>query len=120
MKKIELITYQKAEKIIALSPGMYDGVVSLINSENKVLSLTRKPTYYINKEMAIGLGWFIKNPLSDKEICFHNGGTGGFTSCMAFSTNNKTGVIVLSNINMEHKEAVLIDKLCFKLMDYLD
>ncbi len=89
------------------------------NSDNKVLSLTRKPTHYINKEMAIGLGWFIKNPLSDKEICWHNGGTGGFTSCLAFSTTNKTGVIVLSNINMEHKEAVLIDQMCFKLMNSL-
>ena len=95
-------------------------ILAHFNSENKVLSLTRKPTHYINKEMAIGLGWFIKNPLSDKEICFHDGGTGGFTSCMAFSTTNKTGVIVLSNINMEHKEAILIDQLCFKLMDYLD
>ena len=48
-------------------------ILAHFNSENKVLSLTRKPTHYINKEMAIGLGWFIKNPLSDKEICFHNG-----------------------------------------------
>lgn len=89
-------------------------------SENKALSLTRKPTYYINKDLAIGLGWFINNPSTEKEICWHNGGTGGFTSCLAFSTTNKTGVIVLSNINMEHKQAVLIDQMCFKLMDYLD
>ena len=110
---------KSAGGLISNTSDLCKYITAHFNPDYKALSLTRKPTYYINKEMAIGLGWFIKNPLTDQEICWHNGGTGGFTSCLAFSTKNKIGVVVLSNINMEHKEAVLVDQLCFKLMNYL-
>jgi len=90
------------------------------NVNNKALALTRKPTYGANKKRAIGMGWMINNPETEKEIFWHNGGTGGFSSCLSFSTRKKTGAIVLSNISRNHQQAQLIDQLCFELIYQLN
>jgi D-alanyl-D-alanine-carboxypeptidase/D-alanyl-D-alanine-endopeptidase len=44
----------------------------------------------------IGLGWLITKP-SDKEIVWHNGGTGGYRSFMGYDAKTRVGVVVLSN-----------------------
>ncbi len=44
----------------------------------------------------IGLGWWISK-FENKEILFHDGGSAGFTSCIAISPKDKTGIVALSN-----------------------
>ena len=44
----------------------------------------------------IGLGWWILK-LENKDILFHDGGSAGFTSCIAISPKDKTGIVALSN-----------------------
>jgi D-alanyl-D-alanine-carboxypeptidase/D-alanyl-D-alanine-endopeptidase len=54
----------------------------------------RHPTSIGNTE--IGLGWHISK-LGDREVVWHNGGTGGYRSFMGFDPKARTGVVVLSN-----------------------
>lgn len=54
----------------------------------------RRPTGIPGLE--IGLGWHILTR-DDHEIVWHNGGTGGFRSFIAFERKSGAGVVVLSN-----------------------
>ncbi|AKK72028.1 penicillin-binding protein [Chryseobacterium gallinarum] len=82
--------------------------------ENKELALTRKPTFTINGTMKIGLGWHILISKEGKEFVWHNGGTGGYSSSMAVNANDKTAVIILSNVSEINDP---IDKICFELLN---
>ena len=44
----------------------------------------------------IGLGWLISKP-SDRELVWHNGGTGGYRSFIGYDRKNRVGIVVLSN-----------------------
>jgi CubicO group peptidase (beta-lactamase class C family) len=44
----------------------------------------------------IGLGWLIYST-DDREIAWHNGGTGGFRSFVGYDPRERVGVVVLSN-----------------------
>ncbi|PKF74541.1 serine hydrolase [Chryseobacterium sp. PMSZPI] len=84
--------------------------------KNKELALTRKPTFTIDDKMKIGLGWHILKSKNDKEFVWHNGGTGGYSSSMAVDNNDKTAVIILSNVSEINDS---IDKLCFELLNHI-
>jgi CubicO group peptidase (beta-lactamase class C family) len=84
------------------------------NPKNKELALTRKPTFYINENMKIGLGWHILKYENGKDLYFHNGGTGGYSSSMVVNVEDKTAVIILSNISNANDK---IDALCFELIN---
>lgn len=83
---------------------------------NKALALTRKPTFSINENMKIGLGWHIISS-SSGDLFWHNGGTGGYSSSMAVNPQNQTAVIILSNVSPENPSKGNIDQLCFELMN---
>lgn len=84
------------------------------NPKNKELALTRKPTTDIGNNMKIGLGWHILKTESSKDLIWHNGGTGGYSSSMAVNVKEKTAVIILSNVSNINST---IDNLCFALMN---
>lgn len=42
-------------------------------------------------------GWFVFQPDEYTQILFHNGGTGGFTSFLAYDKRTGTGIVTLSN-----------------------
>jgi serine-type D-Ala-D-Ala carboxypeptidase/endopeptidase len=44
-----------------------------------------------------GLGWHIEDVIMSKQIWWHNGGTGGYSSYIAIDKNSKSGCIILSN-----------------------
>src|SRR5690606_12015914 len=72
------------------------------NPKNKELALTRTPTFDINEKMKIGLGWHLLKSESEKNLVWHNGGTGGYSSSMTLNTDDKTAVIILSNLSAFH------------------
>lgn len=94
-------------------------VVAQFDTTNHSLSLTRQATHSISDNMSIGLGWHILSPENSVLKYWHNGGTGGFTSSVSFRVENKTGVIVLSNISAMHQYSFIIDELCFEILDML-
>lgn len=83
------------------------------NPDNTELALMRKPTFVINENMTMGLGWFIVKSASGKDVHWHNGGTGGYSSSMAVNVEDQTGVIILSNVAGINEA---IDALCFELL----
>jgi len=62
---------------------------------SKAFQLTQQITFK-NNDNAIGLGWHIIK-VGGVDYTFHNGGTYGSSSFLAFNTENKLAVIVLSN-----------------------
>jgi CubicO group peptidase (beta-lactamase class C family) len=58
----------------------------------------------------IGLAWHIRTG-KDVEVVWHNGGTGGFHSFVAFDKKRRTAVVVL------HNSAANIDDIGFHLLD---
>jgi hypothetical protein len=61
------------------------------------MALTQKPRRPTDTDgMQVGLAWLILT--NDKRpICWHNGGTGGYHSFIAFQEAAKTGIVVLTN-----------------------
>jgi len=105
--------------LISSTSDLSKFIIAQFDSTNYGLSLTRQPTHSISTNMSIGLGWHIINPAHSQTKYWHNGATGGFTSSISFRTSNKTSVIILSNISALHKQSMLIDKVCFELLDLL-
>lgn len=84
------------------------------NPKNKDLDLTRISTFKINESMRIGLGWHIITSKNGKDIYWHNGGTGGYSSSMAVKIDDKTAVIILANVSNVNDK---IDGMCFELIN---
>jgi serine-type D-Ala-D-Ala carboxypeptidase/endopeptidase len=57
----------------------------------------RRPTGTPGLEIA--LGWHILASPAGGEIVWHNGGTGGYRSFIAFNPKERTGVVALSNVS---------------------
>jgi CubicO group peptidase (beta-lactamase class C family) len=47
-------------------------------------------------DMSIGMGWHIRH-VNDRDIVWHNGGTGGYRTWLGFDQARKTAAIVLTN-----------------------
>jgi len=86
---------------------------------NKELMLTHKPTFKVNQNMTVALGWHILKGEKETEVIWHNGGTGGYSSSMVLDLDNNNGIIILSNVSAYNKKMGNIDKLCFGLMKTL-
>ncbi|MEM7297688.1 MAG: serine hydrolase domain-containing protein, partial [Bacteroidota bacterium] len=79
-----------------------------------------QPSYVINEELEVALGWHIVKENSRTPFLWHNGGTGGYKSSMAINLANNTGVVVLTNIGATNNpKKRMIDQLCYDLMETL-
>jgi CubicO group peptidase (beta-lactamase class C family) len=59
---------------------------------------TQQPRLRAAKRVEIGLGWLIARPPGAAgPVLWHNGGTSGFRSFVAFTRETRTAVVVLSN-----------------------
>lgn len=68
------------------------------------LQMTQPPTYTEKtSHVTIGLGWHI-NPKTG--WWWHNGGTGGFRSFVGFNPTKKTGIVVLTNAQIDSPDEV--------------
>ncbi|MFA6838671.1 MAG: serine hydrolase domain-containing protein [Dysgonamonadaceae bacterium] len=102
--------------ILSTTEDLVKFATAQFNPNNTDLTLTRTPTFNINENVKIGLGWHLLKSKNGKDFVWHNGGTGGYTSSMAINVNDKTAVIILSNLSAFHHEMENIDKLCFEIM----
>jgi CubicO group peptidase (beta-lactamase class C family) len=90
------------------------------DNENNELTLTQKPTFKVNDNMQIGLGWHILKTENGGELIWHNGATGGYRSSMGLDIENKNGIIILSNVSAFNEKSENIDQLLFELIETLD
>lgn len=102
--------------ILSTTEDLARFVNAQFNPKNKELALTRIPTFEVNENMRIGLGWHIFKSNNGEDLFWHNGGTGGYSSSMTVNINEKTAVIILSNLSAFHPKMKNIDKLCFELI----
>lgn len=84
------------------------------NPKNKELELTRKTTFEIKGNTKIGLGWHKLESENAKDLLWHNGGTGGYSSSIVMKVEEKTAVIILSNVSDINDE---IDALSYELIN---
>lgn len=85
---------------------------------DSIYSLPLHETYSTNKRSKIGLGWQIIDNGKQK-FYWHNGGTGGYRSCLVFNKATKKAVLVLSNISAFHSKSSSLDTLCFSIFKKL-
>ncbi len=69
-----------------------------IETSDREYVLMREKTFLVNKDTEMGLGWHILKR-NGKELLFHNGATGGYTSSLVIDINNKKGIIILCNVS---------------------
>lgn len=103
--------------ILSTVEDLSEFAIAQFNHSNKELALTRKPTFDTNEKMKIGLGWHILKSPNNKDIDWHNGGTGGYSSSMTINVEEKTAVIILSNVSDINDD---IDDLCFALINKMN
>lgn len=78
------------DMLIYANANMHPGTDEL----SKAMALTHKITF--NKDVKIGLAWHIIT-VNGVDYIFHNGGTNGSSSFLAFNTEKNTGIVILSN-----------------------
>lgn len=91
-------------------------VLAQFDDSDTALELTRDSTYSRDKELAIGLGWAIRKSKRGKSIHFHPGATRGYRSFLVVDVEQKSGIVILSNISAFHSNANLINDLGFDLI----
>ncbi|MCH2193727.1 serine hydrolase domain-containing protein [Kordia sp.] len=105
--------------------GMKSNVVDMekfirknFEDENTVYNLPQQETIKVNEMVRVGLGWHIITK-EGKTVLFHNGGTGGYLSCMIIDKKNKKAALLLSNLSAFSPQGPKIDNLCFSLIELL-
>ena len=88
-------------------------VSAQFNSKNLELKLTRQATHELNENSSIGLGWHILKSKNESNVFWHNGETGGYSSCIVLNADQEKAVIVLSNVSGINQT---IDELSFNLL----
>lgn len=103
-RKGEIIPVWKWASPMIAAGGLKSTVVDLLkfakehlNFENEMLQLGLKPTFSFDSSMDIGLGWHILIQKSGKRLYWHNGRSGGYTSSIILSIEEKTAAVILSN-----------------------
>jgi serine-type D-Ala-D-Ala carboxypeptidase/endopeptidase len=99
-----------ADLLVLLRLQLGDGDPALA----RAAALTQVPRAR-HRGAAVGLGW-TRWPLSgtEHELLFHNGGTGGFRSLVAFVPATHTAVVVLSNSTRS------VDALGFRILERIN
>ncbi len=82
--------------------------------ENEINDLMQGKTMDVDGDIGVALGWHTFK-LGEVVWIWHNGGTGGFRSCLAICPSQKRAVAILSNVSAFHKESDVIDQICRQL-----
>ena len=105
--------------ILSSTEDLAKFALAQFSEEHADLALTQTPTFTVNDDLKIGLGWHLLKSESGQELLWHNGGTGGYTSSMVLDTAHKNGVIILSNVSAFNQAMGNIDKLSMGLIETL-
>lgn len=115
----DLAALQGAGAILSTSEDLLRFAAANMDTTQQAYEWQRRKTFTASESMDIALGWHILHRADGRQLHWHNGGTGGYSSSMVFDTGRKTAVVVLSNVSAFHPEMKHIDQLCFALMERL-
>jgi CubicO group peptidase (beta-lactamase class C family) len=85
----------------------------------KAMRATQEKRHPAGGGTHIGLGWFTRTSPKDRQVWWHNGGTGGYTSFAGFTRDPAVAVVVLCNTCLEDGLDVAIDGLGAELLRQL-
>ena len=105
--------------ILSSTSDLCKFVQAHFDDNNQTLALTRKVTLTVNTKTKVGLGLHVVKLNEKQDVFWHNGGTAGYSSSLSFDTEQKTGVIILSNVSAFSPHNPNIDKLGFELIGSL-
>lgn len=94
-------------------------LLAQFREENRELLLTRKVTFKVNENLEMGLGWHIIKDKDGGKYFFHDGGTGGYTSCAIVDMENMNGFVILTNVSAFNSYSPNISNLSFEMMKTL-
>ena len=112
----DLASLEACGGLISSTNDLTKFIQAQFDTNNPELALTRKSTFVKENKNEVGLGWSILKDKSDNNWYFKNGGTGGYRCATIFDTENKTGIIILTNISIGHRKSDRIDEFCYQLM----
>lgn len=96
----EFDVFTGAGGVLSTAEDLAKFAMAQFNYKDSVLSLARKPTFTVNENMQIGLGWHILNNEQGESLYWHNGQTGGYSSSIVVNVPNKKAVVVLTNVSI--------------------
>ncbi|MDZ7773383.1 MAG: serine hydrolase [Balneolaceae bacterium] len=108
-----------AGAILSTAEEMHRFVEASFDTAAPANRLMQQPTFRINEQMAMGLGWFILDRASGHRWLWHNGGTGGYRSSVVLDPSARRGVVLLTNVSAGHERAARVDSLSFALLESL-
>ncbi|MDT0548371.1 MULTISPECIES: serine hydrolase domain-containing protein [Streptomyces] len=85
------------------------------------IELTQRPHFTAEDGLRLGLGWHLSPLPGGRTMTWHNGGTGGFSTCAAFSRESGSAVVMMVNTFNEQTatDPRPVDALTFGLLGEL-
>ncbi|KUJ67407.1 serine hydrolase [Streptomyces albus subsp. albus] len=86
------------------------------------IELTQRPHFTVDRDLRIGLAWHLSRLSDGRIMTWHNGGTGGFSTCAAFCRESGTAVVMMVNTASEETatQPRPVDALTITLLGELD
>ncbi|MEU1788219.1 serine hydrolase domain-containing protein [Streptomyces sparsogenes] len=86
------------------------------------IELTQRSRFTADDQLRVGLGWHLSPLSGGRTMTWHNGGTGGFSTCAAFNRESGSAVVMMVNTYSEQTatDPRPVDALTFALLDELD
>lgn len=78
-----------------------------MNESNPIIKLTHQPTWGDIRYYAIGLNWQMDDKAPNPRRIFQSGSTLGFSSCLVLQPEQKTGVVLLTNVSAQDTQGQL-------------
>jgi CubicO group peptidase (beta-lactamase class C family) len=85
-------------------------------SDNPAIKRTQRPSFQINEDNAVGLGWHLTTRPSGERWLNHGGGTLGYTANVLVDVEKKSAVVAFSNLNNINNWASKLFKMCSDLL----
>ncbi len=112
----EMGVFAGAGGVLSSTADLSKFVKAHFEDTETAFSLTTLPTFLVNANLRIGLGWHILQDEQGHNLYWHNGGTGGYSASVFVIPEIQKAVIVLTNVSAFHPKASRIDELGFKLL----
>lgn len=111
--------FEGAGELLSTTEDLSKFVKAHFEDKDNAYSLTTLPSFMVNSNLRLGLGWHILKATDGNDLFWHNGGTGGFSSSVFMITETQQAVIILSNVSSYHPKAPSVDELGFKLLEIM-
>lgn len=109
--------FEGAGALLSTTADLSKFVRAHFQEGENAFSLTTLPTFVVNPNLRLGLGWHILQDEQGYNLYWHNGGTGGYSASVFMVPESKKSVIILSNVSAYHPKASSIDELGFRLLN---